>query len=449
MSGYRRHRHPGERGGVLLLALVFLIVFGLLIGLLLQLVAVNMRTTDIVRNRAERTYAADAAVEYAIERLRLDPTVCTTETPSSLPSQTVNGRTATISCQVTAGGGTPLGALGWAAIITGDLDQQGGGSATFSGPSYVRGSISASLENINGSLYQYSPTCPGTLVKPAGLTVSPKPPYSWQCTTAPAPDPPHVLPPKPGAPKAPDTYSNCRVFYPGRYTSRPALLSNNYFVSGVYYFENIGKWSVANGVEIVGGFNPAESSALGLTPCRANADPTPGGGGSGYGVEWIFGGNSALAFGNNDKAELYSRVPGPTETGVTERISFYAVPVATGGYLASNVSGAVLDTSGGHPAVAIHGLFYGPKADLDLDGPNGTSVFHNGAVVHDVHLKISASVNSGPIFGVDTSPTNKRYVVITATSADPGRRSLISRSLVEIRNSTNPATVIVRSWRTR
>ena len=109
---------------------------------------------------------------------------------------------------------------------------------------------------------------------------------------------------------------------------------------------------------------------------------------------------------------------------MTRRISFYAVPVATSGYLASNLpsSATVFDTSTGHPGVAIHGLFYAPTANLSLDGPNGSGVFHNGTVAHDVHLKISASVNAGPSLCGQQPRTFKRFVQIVATSADAGRR---------------------------
>ena len=34
-------------------------------------------------------------------------------------------------------------------------------------------------------------------------------------------------------------FPGCRVFYPGKYTTAPALTDNNYFVSGDYYFENV------------------------------------------------------------------------------------------------------------------------------------------------------------------------------------------------------------------
>ena len=119
----------------------------------------------------------------------------------------------------------------------------------------------------------------------------------------------------PGAPKAADTYGNCRVFYPGKYTIAPALIEQNYFVSGVYYFENIGSWEVPVGRTITGGSNPGrDAPAHRPVPART---PTarPGGGGTGFGVEWIFGGNSHLSFKNNDAFELHSRVPGPAETG--------------------------------------------------------------------------------------------------------------------------------------
>lgn len=451
----------GDAGQTLPLVLAFLAGFGFLIAVLLGGVEVNLKTTTVVRSRTERVYAADAGIEYGLKRLAIDPTSCPSETPSSLPSQMTNGRTVTLTCQVKTSSSneeTPGGA-GWAAIVTGNLSAQGGGTATISGPTYVKGSI-GSIHNTQGSVSQFFTNCPGGHTAPAGLTVDPHPPYSWQCTTAATPDPPHTLPPAPivlnpvSKPSVP-----CQVFFPGKYTTAPSLATNNYFVSGVYYFEDIGNWSLGTGQKIYGGTNAADTTRLTPNPCNY-PDSTAGSGGTGSGVEWIFGGTSSISFKNNDDIELYTRVPGPAEPdSVTKHISFAAVcdpardtdhvppcPVPAG-YKASTV-GTVFDSSGGHPDTAIHGLFYAPTADVSLYGPNALTVVHNGIVSHDLEIKLSGTAGPDPIISVDTSSTNKRFAVLTATATSSGEADIVATALVEIRNNTNPATIAVHSWRT-
>ena len=444
-------RHEREDGAVLALVLVFLTVTAVLLGVTLGLVAVNLKTTSVVQSRTDRSYTTDAAVEQAIQRIVADPTICISLNPENLPSQTLNDRTATSTCKVTPGG-FPVGGNGWAAIITGNLHKQSGGKSNVNGPVYVRGTITGQGGEIiddGGSVYQYSAATPCPLTAPSAsvLVVKPTPPYSWQCTTLATPDPAHVLPPVPAAPKAPVTNGNCRTFFPGKYTSAPTLLSNNYFVSGTYYFEDIGQWSTAG--SIVGGYNPDDPSPL--AACVANpktTDATPGGHGGGYGVQWIFGGDSSLNLSSQDEVLLHTRSPGPDESGATPGISFQTVTAAGGGYKLKPANTSVLDASGGQPAFTSYGLIYARDSNVSLVGPVGESVLRNGIVAHDVSIKISNSDSGSTVIGLGTSGTARRYVEITATATSSGEADVVSRAVVEIRNTTNPPTVVVRSWRT-
>jgi hypothetical protein len=185
----------------------------------------------------------------------------------------------------------------------------------------------------------------------------------------------------------------------------------------------------------------------GLTKCNPAGDATPGALPTGAGVEWIFGGSSTMSTANADNIELFSRVPAAAEGATTTpRISFVAVPTTGAGYLAATAGSTVLDTSGGHPGFAVHGLIYAPNNDINLDGPVGRTTAHNGIVVHDFHVKLSGAA-SGTLFGVDTVAANQRLVVVTATVTSGGN-GISSRALVEVRNTTNPATIVVDSWRT-
>ncbi|HEX2576105.1 MAG TPA: hypothetical protein VHK88_07130, partial [Aquihabitans sp.] len=107
------------------------------------------------------------------------------------------------------------------------------------------------------------------------------------------------------------------------------------------------------------------------------------------------------------------------------------------------------DTKNGHPAIALHGLFYAPTVDVALDGPNGSSVFRGGAVINDLDLKLSAAVTGGTIFGTAPSPITSRRVEITSTSTDPDGGTVVAEAVVEVRYTTSPPSVVVLSSRTQ
>ncbi len=449
-------RRNDDGGAVLALVLVFLTVTAVILSVTLGLINVNLKTTTVVQSRTDRGYTTDAAIEQAIQLVTVDPTKCTSG--ETLPPQTLNDRTATASCTVIDGGGFPVGGAGWAAIINGNLDKSNGGFARLSGPIYVKGTISASGKAIvddGGSVYQYSPACPGSLTAPpiGVLEVKPTPPYRWQCTSAAAADPKHILPPMPSTVNpVPGGNGACRIFYPGRYTSAPALATKNYFVSGRYYFDNVGTWG---GNQIVGGNNPADPTVLAsqISPCVANpaaTDATQGKNGSGFGVQWIMGGNSRIALATGDRVLLHTRVPGPDEPNATPGVSFQAVTTdqASGGYTISNPGAPLLDAGGGQPLFSSFGLTYAPASDLILGGPVGTSVLQNGVVVRNLTIKLAAASDDTEIIGLGTSASGKRIVEITAVATSSGEATVVSRAVVEIRNTTSPPTVVIKSWRT-
>src|SRR5947208_15083243 len=64
-----------DDGTVLILALAFLGLFGLVVGTILGLATTNLKDTDVVRSLAATTYTADGAVDGAINAVRAQPTV--------------------------------------------------------------------------------------------------------------------------------------------------------------------------------------------------------------------------------------------------------------------------------------------------------------------------------------------------------------------------------------
>ena len=78
----------------------------------------------------------------------------------------------------------------------------------------------------------------------------------------------------------------------------------------------------------------------------------------------------------------------------------------------------------------------------------GTSVLQNGLVTKNLTIKLAAAVDESTVIGLGTSASGRRLVEITAVAASPGEASVVARAVVEIRNTTNPPTVVIQSWRT-
>ncbi|MDX6255187.1 MAG: hypothetical protein QOJ11_1521 [Frankiales bacterium] len=99
-----------DDGTVLILALAFLGLFGLVVGTILGLATTNLRTTTVVRDRAAATYSADGAVDGAINAARSQPAVGVAgynSTCFSLPAGAVNGSgQVDVKCTGRAGSGT-------------------------------------------------------------------------------------------------------------------------------------------------------------------------------------------------------------------------------------------------------------------------------------------------------------------------------------------------------
>jgi len=86
-----------EEGSVLIIALIFLTTMSLVIGALVQLASVDLRNTVGTRDHRNTVYAADAAVQSAINTYRQNH-VC----PLATQAPAVNGKTVTVSCSATA-----------------------------------------------------------------------------------------------------------------------------------------------------------------------------------------------------------------------------------------------------------------------------------------------------------------------------------------------------------
>jgi hypothetical protein len=123
----RRH---GEQGATLVLALAFLMLFGLIIAVLLTQEQASLRTTPVVDSHTKNLYASDGGIEYGIQRLRNDGSSSNSLCPHTdldnvypVGSVNVNGQDVTVTCQTIAGDASPtsggVSSTGYSVVATG------------------------------------------------------------------------------------------------------------------------------------------------------------------------------------------------------------------------------------------------------------------------------------------------------------------------------------------
>jgi hypothetical protein len=116
----RRHRARGEDGTSLSLALIFVTIFGLVIGGLLDLATTNV--VNVTTFEAERgdSYAAEGALDAAIQQVRSGmPAVIAGSCPPY--AATINGRAAQVTCERTNDPAIPDPAYRFTATVGGAL----------------------------------------------------------------------------------------------------------------------------------------------------------------------------------------------------------------------------------------------------------------------------------------------------------------------------------------
>ena len=451
-----------DSGSVLILVLVFITVIGAVTVALLRQAQTNLIASTLTRNQEKRVYAADAGIDYAIQMLRSDPTLCTAARPLPNPPA-INGRAVTMTCQVTAG--SAVGAGGWAIFLTSPptctpkctISTQGAanGNKTVSGPIFNRGGwdLKAALQVKNGNVYQYPAS---GCAKPSNLTFPSTTPglYGFVCTnTNPYPAglgwPPPLQPLPAAIPSDAPSFTDsggCRTFYPGRYSTVPALGDGtNYFRSGVYFFDDIGKWSVDGGVlggqpaPIVGQPGSTETHDTSTTPCGTDVAGATG-------VEWILGGSSAISVGNQSQLELYS-MPSNNVPGV----GLYQVLASDPAPWAAERSTVPVDTpilvvgNGNQTELAIHGNVYTPTGYVQVRATNASRAeLQGGVVAAQVDIRASAGISNLNI--ATNSGPGQRTIVVTATSGGSGEKPITASAVLTIGNDANK-TLMVVSWR--
>lgn len=379
-SSARRCRN--DRGSVLPLVLVFVVVMGAVVAALAGYAAANLRFASVTEGRAYRLSAADAALRNATDQLRAGVAECLfTGQPVELPAvgAEFNGVDASVQCDSVAGviDAPQL----WAVVITGEtvdpahhlvktaggsgnkviegltwlsrLDKTSGGVSVETGPSHA-------LEIRNSSLVYYDdttdPECTSVPASdptgPIDLTgeveFSPALIYRPVCTKTPwtnqpsFDDPPissdlmlsNVNPP-------PDvtTYPGCVVYEPGTYidASLPSAMGDDvYFQTGDYLFysssASVAQVDFQNADARAGSIDPAlatipEIDMTGSRCADAIDDDGPDAGGR-YGVTFYLSGEAQILIDNNASLEIMPRLQSGqdrTANGVATRDLYVSI----------------------------------------------------------------------------------------------------------------------------
>jgi len=345
-------RERSEEGSVLIMALIFITVMGVVVGALVNLAGVDMRNSNGTRQQRQTVYAADGAVQTAINTYRQNP-VCplATQPPAS------NGTTVTVTCSATPTsppGGAPTNVPPFAlmALNTAGEGINGASSATTSviggvysgwdidfppssdlavtGNAYAKngcsthtdGTFNVTATGTRDCAYSGVQNDPGSV---SGSGYDPLPvPTTYQtvptCSAG-------------GAPV---------YFDPGAYADGQALtgLFNSctgtssvkrvfHFRPGAYYFEftnatGTHEWLIndANTV-VVGGTLPTGTDATNIATrtvgSRCNDQSTAG-------VQFVFGGDSHLKVTAGEFELCAPHDPSPTPT--VQEIAIYGLPAS-------------------------------------------------------------------------------------------------------------------------
>ena len=491
-------RGCGERGASLVLALMFVSCVGVLGASVLALTSVSFKTTQVVRSASRKLYAADGGADIAIQSLRADTSYCgqVSGTPQAMPSETIKGQTVSLACQTlsgTAGGGSSPGGATYSVVVTGypnpdgssanlstliststgqdgDIVNLGGDVFNAGGFSFPSSGFNLAVLHDLHELNASSPYCTSAKSASRQPIVS----GSWTCdagtagTFPVAPDPQPTL--KVTATSAPASWtsgsgsSQCKVFFPGRYTSAPSFSSGqNYLASGAYYFNNVGNVTLQG--TVFGGAPGSNTQVLAGAPCSNDAAAKAHLAGvndmiGGSGVQLVVDGTSRLTINgtSNDNMEFFLRVPGDPASEGTAGVGLLAPRIAGTGYQKWNAGASpALTFAGGSNAannVVFHGLVYEPTSGLSapvLQNPGGTAMFSGGIVSQSMFVQPGSSFTGGSTPAIASlpvpAPATPRTTVVSATATGvDGSVPTTVKVVVQIGTSAaTPPTII--SWR--
>ncbi len=461
-----------DRGNILPMVLVVVVVLGVVIAATATYAASTLRYGQVVESRSDRLSAAQAATNDAIEQLELQRafSLCATSggtgtgVSHAFPEE-INGSDVLVNCKLI--NGTLPASDGFAIVITGvgmgegtpTLDLDNGGSPKITGPVYShdisRISLAKETTIVEGDVLYPNSACaipdpskyvPGSTafqrsyVSVNNLTFDPDVLRGFYCVNKnwdelfkePAEDPLLASLSAPVSGYDPvENASGCKVFSPGLYTTKPTLGKNNYFKSGVYKFANLGllelkdKEIMTFGNRGVPGF-PAVSN----TPCDYvrgldNADGA---------TLYISGDTHFLMKSNPSGIDISARL-------INGRpIALHVLNTA----LDPNSTGLLATNDGNGRDAAFHGGFWAPNNSLlFLTIPSKkAAVLRGGAVIAAMRGKVSAAGTDGFLIEVPTTP-GVGNLMLDAVATNPDGSTTV-RTIIDYRASSGEIAIISR-----
>jgi len=441
----RRLRHRDEQGSTLIVALAFLSLFGIFIAAILAQVSTNMKLTATTRARADRLLAADGGLEWGIQQARTQDSACT-NTAAGVQELTstldIDGRTVTVMCEALVGAAASPAGQQWSVIATSGITTTSGAQPRVTGGDVWAGGTAPSVTIATAQADVVRGLSDCTAFALSGFTIGQ--PDTSSCSTASAPDVPHV-PPTAAAGHDAKTDATCggngwRIWHPGTYTSAsaPDVGPYIYMESGVYYFEDL-SLTFSSG-SVVGGAAPAGETSVLSGGCSGINDTTAGAASraTGAGVTIILGGSSSIRVTSTNKFELYTRAPASTDG--TAGISILTVP-ATGTTYKPWTGATALNVSAVTGRAAIHGLVYARNAPVAIT-TNSTAPLLGGVVASTL------TITPGAIGQKAVEASGRRTLLLTsvAAPADTEESPTVQSAVVKVANDPT-RTASVRSWR--
>jgi hypothetical protein len=485
----------GDRGASLIIAMIFVTLVGMVSGVLLSFADTGVDTTIQLRKQSADATTADGAAEVAIDALRegsysnaSGQSCFGSSSGLSLPNFPATGAgSAFVACSPDeTSGSKSTGSLNAANTPANAILSLGGISSSESGVQ-VTATAASNAMVVKGGVFSDSAitVTPGTLrsdtsivaqsnlCNPASAMVSP----NTNCVSStPQSDPGYA--PLVGSLTAPamptcSSAGGLAIFLPGLYTSATTLSScdNNtmWFKPGVYYFNfpfNKATWTMDTGVLVGGTPTTTLTAAAPVMPgsCESPLTST-----SASGVQFIFGGYSALDIRGTAKVELcgsYSSTAPPIAVyGLKSAVG--TVPAETG--CITTVAGCPLLSSSNSAltsAMYVQGTVYAPRALVALSyGQSGSlatgQYVKDGIIARSISASLSGvsptgvevpALTQGPK-GAETDVFLQVYVCpgVATCSAATGRLRLESKVGVSTAIPVVPGARSVRvySWATQ
>lgn len=462
--GRRLPQAQKDDGVVLMFVVIFVLIFGMIAAALLEGITVGTRNTNTVRNFDLRSYQTDSGIDYGIQSLRSNTTLCPdSDHPSDITvpsglSAAASSNPLTIHCQTLTGSAN--GGQGWAIVATNAVGSKNGGDKRIDGPIWTTdfNLQGGGTFTVNGDVTDKSSDCSDassiTFVAPHSLTCS---------ATATAPTIDEKTVDLAGLSLATKTavanvfqpvkkVGNCSIFTPGSYTGSVAnatfnFSADNYFASGVYYLKNV---SLDVSGNVIGGEPPGgETYANTVSPQTTTAcsnDTVAGepNHSNGYGVLFVLDGASEINVSGTALLETFSRRGGNESTEGRQGLS-----VRTQSTWSRPTDNTALSIgTGSNPELEVHGTIYAPGAVVDIGATaSPKAAVFGGVICGTIYVSHASNVSNGTQISV-LNGIGYRHILLTATSSGGGggERDIVAAAVVDVLNDVD-RTYVVESRR--